>query len=142
MKVHRSSLMLGVLALALTASMSTAQSGTTAPAPAKAATPAAKTTTSVTRSAQVAPSGATTSASGTTRVSTKSHMVARSRVDLNTASKEDLARLPGIGEDTADRIIAGRPYKSKVDLIKNKILTPAQYAKVRMMVTAKQEVAK
>lgn len=142
MKLHRSSLVLGVLALALTASMSAAQSGTTAPAPAKAATPAAKTTTtSVSKSVQ-APSGATT-ASTSTKLSSKSHMVAsKTRVDINTASKEDLAKLPGISEDAADKIIAGRPYKSKVDLVKNKILTAAQYSKIRMMVIAKPEAAK
>lgn len=142
MKVHPSSLTLGVLALALTASMSSAQSGTTALAPARAATPVARTTTSVTKSIQ-APSGATTSASSTTRLSSKSHLVAsRTRVDINTASKEDLAKLPGISEDTADKIIAGRPYKSKVDLVKSKILTSAQYSKVHTMIMAKQEAAK
>ena len=140
MKFHGSSLTLGVLALALTASMSAAQSGTTTPAPARAATPVAKTTTSVTKSVQ-APSGMTP-ASTTTKVSTKSHMAARSRVNLNTASREDLAKLPGISEDTADKIIAGRPYKSKADLVKNKVLTAAQYSKVRMMITAKPEAAK
>jgi DNA uptake protein ComE-like DNA-binding protein len=135
MKFRSSSLVLGVLALALTASLSAAQTGSTAPAaaPAKAAAPAAKTTTTVTTT--TAPSGATTT---NTKTSTKTHMVAaKARVDLNSASKEDLAKLPGITEDTADKIIAGRPYKSKVDLVKNKILTSAQYSKVRMMVIAK-----
>jgi competence protein ComEA len=134
MKFRSSSLMLGVLALALTASLSAAQNGTTAPAaaPAKAAAPAAKTTTAV--STTTAPSGTSTASMKST---TKTHMVAKPKLDLNSASKEDLAKLPGLTEDIADKIIAGRPYKSKVDLVKNKILTSAQYSKVRLMVIAK-----
>lgn len=41
-----------------------------------------------------------------------------SKVNINTASREDLIALPGIGEKTADKIIEGRPYKSVNDLQK------------------------
>ena len=58
-------------------------------------------------------------------------------VDLNSATKEDLMKLPGVGDATADKIIAGRPYKTKAELASKKILTAKQYAKVRAMVIAK-----
>jgi len=139
MKFRLSSLILGVLALALTASMSAAQTGTPAAAPAKPAAPAAKSTTTVTTA--TAPNG-TMSTTTNTKMTTKTHAVAaKARVDINTAAKEDLTKLPGITEDIADKIIAGRPYKTKTDLVKNKTLTSAQYSKVRMMIIAKQAAA-
>ncbi len=60
------------------------------------------------------------------------------RVDLNSASKEDLTKLPGVGEDIAEKIVNGRPYKTKGELLTKKMLTRAQYAKIRNMVIAKQ----
>lgn len=59
-------------------------------------------------------------------------------VDINSASKEDLMKLAGIGDATADKIIAGRPYTSKAQLESKGIVTKAQYAKIRAHVTAKQ----
>lgn len=52
------------------------------------------------------------------------------KVDLNVATKEQLEKLPGVDDATADKIIAARPFKSKADLTKKNILTKAQYAKV------------
>jgi len=60
-------------------------------------------------------------------------------VDINTASKEDLMKLPGITDETAQKIVDGRPYKSKADLIKKSILTKAEYGKVRNRIVARQE---
>jgi DNA uptake protein ComE-like DNA-binding protein len=60
-------------------------------------------------------------------------------VDLNAASREDLMKLPGIGDALADKIIAARPFKSKNELVTKKILTRAVYAKIRGHVIAKQE---
>jgi DNA uptake protein ComE-like DNA-binding protein len=63
-------------------------------------------------------------------------MVAMPKVDLNTASKEDLMKLPGIGEATADKIIAARPFKSKHQLVTKKIVTEKEYKAISAHVVA------
>lgn len=53
------------------------------------------------------------------------------KVDLNSATEDDLTGLPGIGKHEARRIIAGRPYKDKHDLVAKKILSPSAYEKLK-----------
>jgi competence protein ComEA len=52
-------------------------------------------------------------------------------VDLNAASEDELTGLPGVGQREARRIMAGRPYKDKHDLVSKKIMSAGAYEKLK-----------
>ena len=58
-------------------------------------------------------------------------------IDLNSASRDDLMTLEGIGEVKADAIIRSRPFKAKTELVERRIVTEALYEKIADKVYAR-----
>jgi len=77
-----------------------------------------------------APTNAPTSAKGSTSAS--------KLMDINSATADQLDTLPGIGPAYAKKIIDGRPYKRKDELLNKKVIPAATYSKIKDMIIAKQ----
>jgi len=59
-------------------------------------------------------------------------------LDINTATTEQLMALPGIGEADSEKIIKGRPYSRKDELVQKKILPRATYEGIKYKIVARQ----
>ncbi len=62
-------------------------------------------------------------------------LVARGKVDINTAPAADLERLPGMNQKLSQRIIANRPYRKIDDLVRRKVLGRKQLAAIKEYIT-------
>ncbi len=63
-------------------------------------------------------------------------------LDLNTASVDQLKELPGIGDALAKKIVGNRPYRSKDELVRRKVIPTSTYDKIKGDVVARQATAK
>jgi competence protein ComEA len=75
---------------------------------------------------------------GTSQAATPRPVPAK-RVDINSASRDELKTLPGIGDAEAARIIAARPYPSKAKLVEDKVLTSQTYWALEELIVAVQK---
>ena len=60
------------------------------------------------------------------------------KIDINTATKDELMAFKGIGDKYSDKIIAGRPYAKKDQLVSKNILPEATYKKIQAQIIASQ----
>ena len=113
MTLKRFSSALAAVALLLCAGTAGAADATAKPAPANAAAPQASS-------------------------ATHKPVVKGKLVDINSANKAALMKLPGISDALADKIIAGRPYGSKTWLLSYSVIDGAAYDSIKARIEAKQ----
>lgn len=124
------------ISLTLLLALSTTLTGTAAAAAqAKNAVPAAPAASAAAVDPHAAHMGAMPAAKPTAKKPTAPDRL----VDINSASKAELKKLPGIGDAEAEKIIKNRPYLSKTELVGKGVLGEGPYLSLRHKVIAFQK---
>ncbi|HLJ87574.1 MAG TPA: helix-hairpin-helix domain-containing protein [Candidatus Angelobacter sp.] len=84
------------------------------------------------------PSASKSQKSGSAKAdaSAQSKAAAGPQIDINSASADELSKLPGIGDAYSKKIVDGRPYNTKRDLVTRKIIPQATYDKIKDQIIA------
>jgi len=64
--------------------------------------------------------------------------VRRAKLDVNSASAHELATLPGLSPEVADRIVQNRPYRKLDDLVTRKVLGKKEFARIREFIAVRR----
>jgi competence protein ComEA len=106
-----------------------------AAAPAAASTPSAATPPPAASTPAASAPARAPAAASPTAAAAPGKVAAGEKININTASLEELERLPGIGPTKAQAIIDGRPFASPTDIMKVKGIKEGTYGKLKDNIT-------